>query len=84
MELFLLLSLGMSAMVFMSVALNESPNTQALSDHHLEPAFPLEPSIINIESHKDHTLEVEGMPRKIIRLPEEHLISAERLTAATA
>lgn len=85
MELFLLLSLGMSVMVFISIALNQAPVAPPVSDHNLEPTFQLESSLHSIENLRAQLPEIEGMPRKIIRLPEEHLLPTEiRVTAATA
>ena len=48
MELFLLLSIGMSIVAFISIALNQPPPSPA-NDQNLEPAFPLESFILTTD-----------------------------------
>lgn len=48
MELFLLMSIGISVVAFISISLNQTP-PQASTDQIVEPAFPLESSISNSE-----------------------------------
>lgn len=57
MELFLLLSIGMSIVAFISIALNEAPASSPVSDHNLEPTFPLESHLL--ASSQINTLQLE-------------------------
>ena len=49
MELFLLLSIGMSIVAFISIALNQVPPPPSVTDLNLEPVFPLESYILTTE-----------------------------------
>ncbi len=57
MELFLLLSLGMSIIVFISIALNEVPPSQSNVDSSFEPAYSLESNLL--ASSGIHLLKLE-------------------------
>jgi hypothetical protein len=50
MELFLLLSIGMSIVAFISIALNQVPPPPlSVTDQNLEPVFPLESYLLTTE-----------------------------------
>ena len=49
MELFLILSIGLSIVALISVALHQEADQQTISHHNIETAFPLDSSIMNSE-----------------------------------
>ncbi len=57
MELFLLLSIGLSIVAFISLALNQDPAAESISDHNIESTFPLESLMMT--SNKMRMLKLE-------------------------
>ncbi len=71
MELFLLLSIGLSIVAFISIALNQRPPLPAASDQKIEPAFPLESFLLASESMSILKIEDQIVPQNIELFKEQ-------------
>jgi len=78
MELFLLLSIGMSIVAFISIALDQAPYSQSVVEQKLEPTISLEAKMAVEE------FEVLGLQRSITQVPTVTSQTEGVLLAATA
>ena len=93
MELFLLLSMGLSIVAFISIALTKAPAAKAITDHNLEPAFPLESTLSDTQRAQmlkleDQTIQqsfdVKGNQRSVALYPTQPSSKEQQMLAVTA
>lgn len=91
MELFLLLSMGLSIVAFISIALNQAPSPHSVSEHSPESTFPREhymmiPESINLLKLEDQIIsqefEIEGKQRASTSVTEEIPAGGEQILVA--